>query len=900
MTIVQSDLSLFVKLTIAIFLFLLHFLTYGQIITHAYTADDGLAQGFVPAVTQGRDGFIWAGTNNGLSRFDGTGFKNFRTNTPGRQPIFSNQVQKLLKDQQGRLWVVNGGRIQLFNEQNNTFFTPEYFTAHPETLFSRTFTDRNGNFWILADDKILGLQITETKGGPDLKGIAQISIDANLIRKPEVLLSLDSVLWLGAGNGLFEFQPKTGRWSAVWQKKDGKVTQLWADTNFGGVWMVANGGAALIHGRQLRWFPEVNSSLAVRTSGTFFDHKTWLVDTRNVFEWDGKTLTPKLSNLPFQIVSACTDDQGYLWLGSNAKGLFQVNLKENNISTLWPDDMVTEPVYKDGGGHIFSLKEKGCRSLSAVGMLPAWFDAGQKMKSLAVDALGRAWYFDCNNILSGPEAGFRSALQSLSANISVNKMRCMPDGSIVVVKPRSVLIVNPATGKELSLVADTITGINLKNGFEINSIKTGANGAVWLGLNDGVVRLVPVWQSGNITFQFFPTTGMLTSPAVLSLELGDTSGATVFLGTLSGFYRWQPASGDCEKILTRDITPDEVVYCMQKDLRGNIWLGTNAGLKMYNPAEKTSKCLTSADGLPASEFNRNTESISLDGEILMGTVKGAVRFYPDVLSRFQRTLRLAFTDISLNDSLISIPGVDEEICVKPSDDLVISFMLLDFGPAASHKFRYKLSGVSEDWEISNKPSVTYKHLSPGSYIFEVSGSNGLSGWSDSCVIKIYVERPLWQKLGMLLLLLTSGAGVLFFWYRQKNSRKEIAAAVPESAVINGTEEPEPAPVYLVHEKVLALVEMHFRESEFNVLDIQEKLRISKVHLHRKMIEETGKTAAYFLKKRRMDEAIKLLTENPEMTVAQVAYASGFSDPNYFSTVFTSNFGKSPRKFREKL
>ena len=42
-----------------------------------YSVEQGLSQSQVEAVIQDQDGYIWAGTHHGLSRFDGHGFKNF-------------------------------------------------------------------------------------------------------------------------------------------------------------------------------------------------------------------------------------------------------------------------------------------------------------------------------------------------------------------------------------------------------------------------------------------------------------------------------------------------------------------------------------------------------------------------------------------------------------------------------------------------------------------------------------------------------------------------------------------------------------------------------------------------------------------------------------------------------
>lgn len=887
------------KVTAAILLILFPFLASGQI-TGVYTADNGLAQGFVTAVVQGSDGFIWAATNNGLSRFDGVNFKNFRTKTSDNQSLYSNQVQKLIKDSMGRLWVVSGGRIQMYSPGEHQFYTPLYCLSHPEFSFNKSFTDNAGLFWVLSDAYITAFRITTYKEVPDLTPITNIRMDAR-IQKPSVFLSLDSVLWVGTDNGLFEYSLSTGKWVNRPEMNSCKITQLWYDHHFKGIWVVTSDGTAWVQQQHWRWFPELNAGNGIKGAGAFYDQKTWLTDKHNVFEWNGQSLTRKVGDLPFEIVSVCADDQGFLWLGSNAKGLFQIDLKPQHINTIWPGDIVTEPVFKDGKGNVLSMKEKGCRNMSTGPQPAGWAKSNDKFKALSVDASGRSWYIDCNNVLTCPEIGFRSVLQGLPPKVSVNKMRCLPDGSILIVKPRSVLIVHPQMGNEIALEADTVSGMNLEHGFEVNCIKTDQQGNIWLGLNDGVLQLTPEWQSGKIGNRFFSSAGVLPMPAVLSLEPDGNAAGALFLGTLNGFYHWNTVNGQYEKVVARDILADEVIYCMQKDLSGNIWLGTNAGLKMYNPVEKSSKSLTIADGLPAHEFNRNTESISPDGEILMGTVKGAVRFYPDVLSKYTRALRLILTDVTINDSVTSIADIRSEVRTKAPGGMTIAFMLLDFGAPAGHKYQYRIAGLQDEWVLTSQPSVTCSNLSPGHYVFEVCGSNGLSGWSEPCRIDIYIERPLWQTLAMILLVAVFAAGLVFIMQRRKRRQQPVIfageAAVPE---VGKSAEPEPDHVLSIHEKVVALVELHFRESEFNVMDIQEKLRISKVHLHRKMIEETGKTAAYFLKKRRMDEAVKLLIENPEMTIAQIAYASGFSDPNYFSTVFTSSFGKSPKKFRESL
>jgi ligand-binding sensor domain-containing protein len=64
--------------------------------TH-YDSRDGLAGSTVYCMTQDRDGFIWVGTEGGLSRFDGTHFKNFSK----EDGLPDNEIIQLFADSKG-------------------------------------------------------------------------------------------------------------------------------------------------------------------------------------------------------------------------------------------------------------------------------------------------------------------------------------------------------------------------------------------------------------------------------------------------------------------------------------------------------------------------------------------------------------------------------------------------------------------------------------------------------------------------------------------------------------------------------------------------------------------------------------------------------------------------------
>lgn len=65
-----------------------------------------------------------------------------------------------------------------------------------------------------------------------------------------------------------------------------------------------------------------------------------------------------------------------------------------------------------------------------------------------------------------------------------------------------------------------------------------------------------------------------------------------------------------------------------------------------------------------------------------------------------------------------------------------------------------------------------------------------------------------------------------------------------------------------------------------------------------MKKEFGCTPNNYITEKRIDHAYKLLKENPELNISEIAYRCGFSDPKYFSRCFKKNIGRTPSEIRE--
>ncbi len=97
-------------------------------------------------------------------------------------------------------------------------------------------------------------------------------------------------------------------------------------------------------------------------------------------------------------------------------------------------------------------------------------------------------------------------------------------------------------------------------------------------------------------------------------------------------------------------------------------------------------------------------------------------------------------------------------------------------------------------------------------------------------------------------------------------------------------------------KVNQLIDDNYNKPDFNVENLAQMMGVSRSHLHLKMKENTGASASVYLKGIRINRAAELIKKG--VSVAEVAYKTGYNDPNYFSRVFKKEFKVSPSNYKK--
>ena len=263
-----------------------------------YTVQDGLSQSQVETIIQDHDGYLWAGTHHGLSRFDGQSFTNFTK----KDGLLENGVTASLLDRQGRLWFGHhSGGISQFDGRDFVQFPPSPQRDGYE--ITSMLEDASGRIWAgTAGAGILVRRASEPGVGfASVEGMPQIV---------HALYLASDILWIGSSEGLFVASLAERGIHAVRveaRELDGKqIRALWQDDE-GELW-IGTAGSGLFVLRPAAGLPAAEPSSVITVEG--------------------------LPDAPVEHILG--DDHGQVWVATDGEGLwtFAEQLNGRRVSDL--------------------------------------------------------------------------------------------------------------------------------------------------------------------------------------------------------------------------------------------------------------------------------------------------------------------------------------------------------------------------------------------------------------------------------------------------------------------------------------------------------------------------------------------------------------------------------------
>ena len=102
------------------------------------------------------------------------------------------------------------------------------------------------------------------------------------------------------------------------------------------------------------------------------------------------------------------------------------------------------------------------------------------------------------------------------------------------------------------------------------------------------------------------------------------------------------------------------------------------------------------------------------------------------------------------------------------------------------------------------------------------------------------------------------------------------------------------------EKILGYIQDHFTEQQFSLRQLAEEFHLSQSYVTRLIKQETGSSFSELLTRMRIDRAVSLLVQSPDMKLVEIAERTGFASQHYFSRLFKEKIGFSPADYREYI
>ncbi|MDX2191162.1 MAG: two-component regulator propeller domain-containing protein [Bacteroidota bacterium] len=214
-------------------------------------------------------------------------------------------------------------------------------------------------------------------------------------------------------------------------------------------------------------------------------------------------------------------------------------------------------------------------------------------------------------------------------------------------------------------------------------------------------------------------------------------------------------------------------YTIEIDKLQNLWLGHHNGISKLNLKTNQIKFLPNAEEMQGAEINNLASYKDPEGNIWYGTNKGMLKYDPskDVVNTIEATTNITDVKLFFNNLDWKRLGKDSNI-IQPVDSLILNhnqnhltfyykgICLIDPDKV---KYKYKLNGWDKSWSIeTDETFVTYSNLPPGQYTFEVISRNNDGIWNKTPT-RYYFEitPPFWQTIWFYIL---ASALVIFVIY----------------------------------------------------------------------------------------------------------------------------------------
>lgn len=712
-------------------------------IVDVWKDSDGLPQNTVRSILQSSNGFLFAGTYEGLVRFDGINFtvydrrtfKEFNNNsvisllegkdsslyigTNGSSVIRlrkgqlytlknslegqTKSVRSLKEMSDGSVWAGSsgGGAFQIKNDSTIQLLNRTHGLASD---FVNAFeTDFYGRLWICTNNGLNYLENGNVYTFPFVeKGLTFISI---------VHLN-ESLIWVGTNKGIFEIDVNklivTQQFTIQHGLASNLITYLF-NSSSGTVWVGTDGGGIAYY------------------SGNKFHH-----------------LTTKNSNMSSNTVWTITEDhEKSIWVGTS-NGINRIRIgKFVNFSTIdGLSNNFSRSIISDKNGTIYvGTDGNGLHEFSDnrfIQLFPKNETGDIKVTSLFVDQSEHLWVGTSSGLYKKPFGKLvqRILLPPTYHTTAIASISQASNGNIYV----------GTYGNGIYILKDDqfVTDLKKENGLSIEFIRmvfTDKKGTTWIGTNGGGLNQI----NDNKIIQH-PLKGIPKNATIFTIHEDEMH--DLWIGSDQGIFLY---SDSTTHIFTqKEGLFNDVAFRILEDNQERLWISCNQGIYsipkiqfkeiMYGRRlllEYTSYGLS--EGMRSKQVNGGSTPagwMMKNGEMWFPTAEGISIFDPENENR--NTIPPPVVIESIN-GIFSDHYLRHQLTF-PSNQrkLEIIYSGLSYISPIKVKFKYILEGFDSTWiDAGNRRFATYTNIPHGTYTLRVIAANNDNYWNmtgDSLIV----------------------------------------------------------------------------------------------------------------------------------------------------------------------
>lgn len=768
-----------------------------------------LSSSLINCIVQDKYGYIWVGTEYGLSKFDGYRFTNYLHNEEDTTSITDNIISDLLVDKKGNLWIGCAKGLMRYNYETNNFSRLQFPDGRKPRIYSMVESHRGD---ILLGTAGYGLYSVKNNG------IEKTANNRFTIRWERAYAERDSDVFF---THIYE-----DKHHYLWQsshlltftrfiEKQGKVQRKDFKSPYGApVAFIQHRPQAMLivcmYGIIYYDYRTGRIADAGYDLGTFKNHVTI---NNATFDHDGnlyistsehgaliikkgsnKVEQLENSNSNFNLSTAFVNDiiedkDNNLWIGCYKKGLYLLNQRQQAFSS-WSfsaqnyiiGSSVSSIAPGENGETWCTVQNSGVFCFDASGKIIAHPTSPAGTCIIYKDRRGAYWISNGSALYSyNPHTGaYQEKLTFTSAGIY-----CMTDdnqGNLYIsVYSKGLYIYNVESGK--------VTVLNMRQrgnkGFLCNdwvrSMAFDHTGHLWIGTSNGVSCL----NTKTLSFKDFGWNIILKDRQANGICEGKNG--NMIIGTEEGLYLFDRKNNKTLALPHAEVLKGKQVCSIIKDHQGDLWISTTMGIWQYDQKNRQFIGHINGNGLTTREYVLGSSMHTASDLIAFGTSDGITTFYPERV----RAKKMELGDVHLTNFIIDGKPIncltDEFTIPYEENSFTLEFSLLNYRNTDNISFQYRIN--EGKWNSTNEGSnaVSFNKLKPGSYTLEVRAMSNGNFSKKSTIIHIKVCDPWYASTWAFLLYFLTAAGIiLYIIYRYERHRKEDLEETKMQFLINAT------------------------------------------------------------------------------------------------------------------